>query len=1077
MQGANRQRFVFLSSVALAAIVILLAAGIRRSRAQSLVAQTLQHVRLPKRGQRHARARYWALRRGLQFGVPKGAYADAVARMRAMEASAASSTASPSTTWTFIGPQPIKDAQPNFAEPIPGGANYDATGRVTSVAVDPVSGDIFVGAASGGVWRSAGDGSMFAPITDLLPTQVIGAIAIDSKTNPSTIYVATGEANASGDSYYGQGIFRSTDLGASWSALGPPGTFDRVSFAKLAIDNSHEPQKPPTIFAAAARGFIAGRADPDFGATDPTKAGLWRSTDGGKTWGHYSAGTFGCGMKPAPSKNPCSAKDVAIDPNGPNSVYVSIEFAGLFHSIDGGKTWLPVPECFINGLACVPPGLNNLSRVSVAIAKLPPETVYAMVGAPDGNEYVGFFKSTDGGLTWTRESVPSFGNGGVAMDGTNPNNFSQSDYDQALLIDPSDSTGDTVIFGGVGIYESTDSGADWSFLAQNGGTHSDQHALTIASDNDTAYLGNDGGAFSFKLSQISGGIASFTSLNATIGAAQIQGIGPHPTDDNKAIAGTQDNGTVLFTGSPGWESVETGDAGFALFDQSDPNFAYHTFASDPLPELSMSTDGGNTWDSVDPTNSIDDLIFSGTDPGPGFYPPLASDPAVKHRVLFGTHFIYVSTDGMSTWQQQEKTDLTGGCQDGTCALQDIEFAPSDHSRAWALSMQALSENSTVPFRLFRTTQANLDSGARWTDVTANTHVNAKTNQATGIAVDPNNANVAWLSISGFKAVTRTGHIFRTTNFGSSWTKADGKGKGALPDVPVLRVLVDRTDVTGKTAYAATDIGVFRTTDAGNSWQPFNVDTIPAVPVFDIEQNQNGLIFAGTHGRGAFSIPAPPPPPLLLFVTPATIDFGSAILMGSHAQTIGPRTVTVLNARTSTQNRPVRIAAISTSGDFAIKHNGCPQNLAPGAKCSISVTFTPTLPQPRTGSLTLADTATNSPQAVSLSGTGVQGIVAISPTSISFANQKQNTRSTAKTVKLTNHNPIPTGIQSIGLGGTDLTDFLIAGKTCGKTLGANASCTISVAFKPKAAGTFMASLLIADDAAGSPQAVPLAGTGI
>jgi hypothetical protein len=468
-----------------------------------------------------------------------------------------------------------------------------------------------------------------------------------------------------------------------------------------------------------------------------------------------------------------------------------------------------------------------------------------MLGAFGAGEYVGFFTSIDGGATWINASVPSATfptNPPITIDGPTRGNTSFEDYDQALLVSPTNPA--TVFFGGCGIYQSTDSGAHWTFLAQNGGTHTDQHALALDADQDTVYLGNDGGAFKFRISGISGGIATFTALNDTLGVGQIQGIGPHPTSDTTVLAGFQDNGTNLYSGSLAWDQVETGDGGFALFDHSAPTFAYHTFsAGGTRVLLGVSSDGGATW-------RPSPLDFTGFDPGFSFYPPLASDPAVAQRVLLGGHFVWVINFVTGLPTQQSPQDLTGGCTTGACALQDLAFAPSDPGRAWALS----KHSDSIPFKLWNTTQAHLDSGVTYNDVTGNLPFNSVSTQATGIALDPNNVNKAYLSLSGFTAATGVGHIFKTTDFGATWTRADGTGGSSpLPDVPVLRVLVDRLDATGNTLYAATDIGVFKSADSGGTWSAFNLAVIPAVPVFDIEQNDNGVIYVGTHGRGAYQL--------------------------------------------------------------------------------------------------------------------------------------------------------------------------------------------------------------------------------
>ena len=716
---------------------------------------------------------------------------------------------------------------------------------------------MFVGAANGGVWLSTDSGAHFVPITDSLPTQAIGALAIDAvNTNPSTLYVATAEGNNADDSYYGQGIFKSSDLGRHWTELAP-GTFDRMSFTKLAIDPSHN---PPTLFAAVGDGFSAGRADPLWIESYFAKFGLWRSTDGGVHWIHVPGTTFGCGLGGLIS---CPAEDVAIDPVNPNNVYVSIALTGVFRSGDGGQNWSMVSF----------PGLTSAGgRTSLAVASSPPGTVYAMVGDADGVEYDGFFKSTDAGVSWSASSVPSWPhpNGLELIDGTfadasslNRFNYAQSFYDQTLIVAPSDPTGATVLFGGVGIYQTTDSGADWTFLAGNGGTHTDQHTLASAPDKHTIYLGNDGGAFKFDLNSISGGIASFSSLNDALPIGQIQSISLDPSTKERMLAGFQDNGSLLFDGKLAWELVAGGDGGFQRFDQVNPEFAYDTSSSFILPadilgipvpvaQLARSTNGGLLFDELAPTCSITFAMVLESDPGAHFYPPLAADPQVSQRVLFGAHRIYVSKDGMLTWQVQEPNDLTSGCVGGGCSLQDLEFVPSDNHRAWALSV-----NDGGGFKVFNTTQANLDSGAAWSDVTGNLPFDTSATQATGIEVDPVQSQTAYLSISGFSAATGVGHIFRTNDFGATWTQADGVGGGSpLPDVPVLGLLVDKRKKRRNFLYAAADIGVFRSVDGGKNWQAFNLGVIPAVPAFDIEQSADGTVYVGTHGRGAYQLVEP-----------------------------------------------------------------------------------------------------------------------------------------------------------------------------------------------------------------------------
>ncbi len=822
--------------------------------------------------QRQAREEYFFNRQGLQFGLPQNAYLAAIVHARQMGGTPSAETAAQAPaavafSWKAIGPLPMLNNFPNFGGFFTGGVLSNSTGRISALAADPQkSGRVFVGTAGGGVWMTADGGTTFKPIFDSEPTQAIGAIALNPKTTPTTIYVATGEGNGSFDSYYGQGIFKSTDLGNTWTQLGSS-HFAQLAITSLAIDTT---QNPPHLFAGVTSGSSASRADAAFTPGNLMNQGLWRSTDGGTTWAQYSSATFGCDEGKG---IPCPAEDVVIDPNQPLNVYVGIQFDNVFRSTDGGNTWMGVT------FPGIPAGLNHMGRQSLAVANNPAGTVYAMLGAPDGAEYVGFFKSTDSGANWTAETVSTVNLGGIGIDGTSAANSSQSFYDQALLVLPSDATGNSVYFGGLGPYISTNSGATWTFIANAGGTHTDQHAVAANPfANTQLFIGNDGGFYAYNSTT-----GTWSQLNSQISAGQIQGIGPHPTNNSSLIAGFQDNGTQFFTGSNGWSVAggsnannnQTGDGGFALFDQVNPLVAYHTFAStssggnNSAPAISVTTDGGTTWNDSSTETAL--LTAVGNEQF-SFYPPLAVDPTTTRRIFIGGAHIWVSTDAMNTWQKQETTDLTAGCG-SLCALSDLEFVPTNHAMAWALSQQS----GTDPFKLWNTTQATSDTGATWTEVDGNLPAGITTGtQATGIAVDANNPDDAYLSLSGFFAVTHFNHLFRSTDFGAHWTIADGNPSDVspppptgLPDVPVTRALVDRSDSTGNTILAGTDIGVFRSTDGGSTWSNFNLGTIPAVAIFDLEQNQNNVIFAGTHGRGAYQLSSSAATP-----TPTSVPTGT-----------------------------------------------------------------------------------------------------------------------------------------------------------------------------------------------------------
>ena len=1025
---------------------------------------------------RVAREAFLLSRRGLNFGVPPGAYRAAIAQMRRQELRAVGSAgldatdstqAAPPLAWNALGPLPLINEIPSFGGVALGGPLAGATGRVTALVADPtLIGRMFVGTGDGGVWMRASATAAFVPIFDLEPTLSVGALALDTTTSPSpTLYVGSGESNGSADSYYGEGVFVSSDLGNTWTQLGAS-NFAHASIASIAVDTT---QTPRTIYAAVTYGSSANRADASWVEDDFSQDGLWRSADGGESWIPYPAGTFGA--CPYFTNDPCPAESVVIDPASPTAVLVSILGAGVFRSSNSGFSWTP---------ASLPNLSGGVGRATVAAAD---GVAYAIVGAADGIEFAGFYKSANDGVTWTKASVPSATVGGATIDGSSSSNFSESFFDQTLAIDPADTTGATIVFGGVGIYRSINSGGNWISLAPSGGTHSDQHGIAFdPASAHSFYLGNDGGLYCFDA-----GTLAWTALSTSISAAQAQSVGPHPTNSAVALAGFQDNGTALYNGAEppasSWTEVDNLDGGFALFDTVNPLFAYHTFATTTVgPWISRSTDGGVTFNSAASSAALQTAMAMAGDNGAAYYPPLASDPAVAERVLFGAHSVYVSNDAMATWAAQTTQDLTGGCNSGACGLEDLEIAPSDDTKAYALSMETSTTFRPTPFEIFTTDQADLQvsasqpGGAEWTNKTSQLPpiVFPNSTQATGIAVDPFDYSIAYLSLSGFTSATGIGHIFVTTDFGGSWTQADGNPTlqspppaNALPDVPVLRLLVDRNDPTANTVLAATDIGIFRTTDGGSTWAAFNLGVIPAVAVFDIEQNLSGVVFAATHGRGIFELAGEGSPGTTSTSTPAATSSATAIATptASIAATATP-SATATSTRTATATATPSATATSTRTATA---TGTPSATATSTRTA-TATGTPSA----TATATASPTATTTPTATAtFTPTPIPTVaaaLAVAPTSATFA-AKLGKKSKAKKITAANQGKV-----SIMLSGAQVTGDFALSKVCAGELKPKKKCTYAVVFAPTATGLGAGILTIINNGSSGPRTVNLSGTG-
>jgi len=976
-----------------------------------------------------------------------------------------STLASASFAWNPLGPLPLTSEIPTFGDVAMGSAIAGVTGRVTAIEPDPtVSGRMFVGTGDGGVWMRASSTATFVPIFDLEPTLSVGALALDTTTSPNpTLYVGSGEGNGSADSYYGEGVFVSSDLGVTWTQLGAA-SFAHASIASLAVDTT---QMPRTIYAAVTYGSSANRAEASWVESDFSQNGLWRSSDGGESWISYPAGTFGA--CPYFTSDPCPAESVVIDPASPTAVLVSILGVGVFRSSNSGFSWTA---------ASLPNLTGGVGRASVAAAN---GIAYAIVGAADGVEFSGFYQSANDGVSWSKASVPNTTVGAVTLDGSSSSNFSLSFFDQTIAIDPADPSGATVVFGGVGIYRSTNGGTTWTWLVPSGGTHSDQHAIAFdPASAHSFYLGNDGGVFRFDA-----GSLTWAPLNASIGVAQAQSVGPHPTNSNVAIAGFQDNGTALYNATQppasSWAEVDNLDGGFTLFDTVNPLFAYHTFATTSAGAwVSRSTNGGVTFNSAASSVALQTALATAGDPGAAYFPPIASDPAVAERVLFGAHSVYVSNDGMATWSQQTTQDLTGKCNSGECAIEDLEIAPSDHTKAYALAMQTSTTFRPTPFKIFTTDQADMQvsagqpEGGHWIDKTAQLPpiMFPDSTQATGIAVDPFNSAVAYLSLSGFTAATGMGHVFVTMDFGGSWTQADGNPDlqspppaNALPDVPVLRLLVDRNDPTANTVLAATDIGIFRTTDGGNTWAPFNLGVIPAVAVFDIEQNLSGVTFAATHGRGIFELSGG--------ASPGATPTPTATTAGSPTPTPTPTSsITATATRTGTPS-PTSTLTPSATPTTASTATATPTVSASPTSGRTPVT-SPTPTSSPTATATATSIATATPTATAtFTPTPIPTVAApliVSPSAESF-NAKLGTRTKPK--KITAHNG---GAVPISLIGAQVTGDFHLSKVCAATLKPKKNCKYAVVFAPTAIGSRPGLLTIKSNSSSGPRTVTLSGTG-
>jgi photosystem II stability/assembly factor-like uncharacterized protein len=680
--------------------------------------------------------------------------------------------------FTPIGPAPINDGQ-TF------GRRQNISGRVTAIAIDPQNPAlVYLGAAQGGLWRSTDAGQDWQAMTDNEPTQATGAIAIDP-TNSKIIYIGTGEGSLSGDSFYGMGILKSTDGGITWKNFAAQ-TFVGVSFSQLIID----PKNPNTLYGA----ITSGRAGRRIYNPQPATNGIYKSTDGGQSW----ANILQVGTMPLDS----SATDLAMDPTNSSVLYAAIIAQGIYKTTDGGVTWTKLG----GGLPT-----TNFLRPSIAISKTNPSVLYSAFEDANSEDLLNIFKSADGGNSWTATTRPPRSGFG---------NICQCFYDNFIKIDPGDPN--TVYFGGVGLFKSSNGGLGWIDLSENSiGLHADFHAFAFAANNSkNIFVGNDGGVWS----STDGG-NNFTNLNATLNITQFQSISLHPTNPNIALGGTQDNGTNLYNGMPGWIHSQDGDGGFAAIDQSSPNTMYHTFFNFPGlgigPERSDSGGGLGSW--VDASAGIDqnDEVL--------FYAPLVIDPNKSTTLYFGTYRLYRSDNQGRGWTAiSDRLTNTNPSDMTMIAISAIAVAPGSPQSIYTGSSDGAVFASQDGGQTFQNVNDNLP--ARF---------------VSKIVVDPNAPKTVYVSLSGFQS----GHVYKSVTGGGNWQDISGN----LPDVPANALIVNPLNTNN--LFVGTDVGVFRSDNGGALWQP--VLGLPAVSVFDLAINANlGIVRAATHGRGVYELELP-----------------------------------------------------------------------------------------------------------------------------------------------------------------------------------------------------------------------------
>ena len=624
-----------------------------------------------------------------------------------------------------------------------------ASGRVSDILIDPHNPNIvYIAGAQGGVWKSEDGGTIWKPITDKLPSLASGALAMNP-LNTNVIYYGTGEQHFSADSYYGDGLFKSLDAGTTWRKIA--NTSDVGNYISRIIVS---PDDTNIVHLGSDMGYI-------------------RSIDGGNTWKSFL------------STNWCT--DLCIRSDSSSIIFAAIYQNGIYRSTDAGSTWTKLT----NGLPT-----SGFYRINMAISNNAPRIIYASFVNSSGG-LLGMYKTTDGGDNWVQLS-------------NTPNYLGwQGWYDNCIVVDPLDSN--RVYAGGVfpyasgyyGIIMTTDGGNNWTDItvASDGSQlHPDMHTLAIGGG--YLWVGNDGGMWKTN----SPG-TTWINLNATLGIAQFYTLDFHPTDTTFIIGGTQDNGSVSYTGNYGWPQIMEGDGGPVAVDRFYPQYYYTTYVY--MTYLTKWDNGVYVGDVTGPWTSDRASWCSG---------PLVADINTGNTLYAGTYRVWKTTNGGTSWDSIS-TDLTNGG-----VLRAITTAKGNSNIIYTGSSDG---------KIYFTD----DGGANWYDRSPSGITNAIPN----IILDPNDGGIGYICIEKRGGL----NIFSTLDSGKTWQDITG-------DFPVnvkpLSMAVD-FNLSPIYIFVGTDYGVYASSDTGTTWIKQD-SLLPNAAVFAMKfDDGNDYLIAATHGRG------------------------------------------------------------------------------------------------------------------------------------------------------------------------------------------------------------------------------------
>jgi photosystem II stability/assembly factor-like uncharacterized protein len=675
--------------------------------------------------------------------------------------------------------------------PFRGGRSLTAAG----IPGDPTT--YYFGATGGGVWKSTDGGNTWSPIFDKDGFPSIGSLAV-AVSDPNVIYVGTGEACLRGNIAQGDGVWKSVDAGKSWKSVGLK---DSRAIGKVIVN----PRNPDIVFVAALGHPYGGNAE----------RGVFRSTDGGKTWDKVLYKDENTG-----------AVDVVFDPENPNILFASMwevrrapwalasggAGSGMYRSNDGGATWKRLEE---HGLPKGPYG-----RIGLAVGANS-DRVYALIEAKEG----GLYRSDDGGETW------DLVNGNHSL-------YQRPWYYMHVFADPKDS--DTVYVADVEFFKSTDGGRNFNKVKV---PHGDNHGLWIDPKNTKRMIAaNDGGV----TISLDGGKSWTREDNQP--TAQFYHVitdtrtpyyvyGAQQDNSSVAIASRGDDGEI---GRDNWYPVGGGEAGYIAPNPTDPNIVY---AGDYEGNITRFDRRTNQVQSIAVWPELSDA--RGAAPLEHRFQwtaPIVTSPQDPNTIYYGGERVFKTSDGGVHWQA-----ISGDLTRNDKSKQQPSGGPitvDDTGTEYYDTVFSIAASPVVKGLIWAGTDDGLvqltrDEGKSWTNVTPKDL--AEWSRISLVEASPHDAGTAYVSVDRHQNDDLAPYIYKTSDYGASWSRITS----GIPEGSFVRAVREDPKRKGL-LYAGTERGVFVSFDDGAHWRALQIN-LPIVPVHDLVIKSDDLVLA-THGR-------------------------------------------------------------------------------------------------------------------------------------------------------------------------------------------------------------------------------------